>query len=341
MNASVSVLLRCLVLPVFMVGSIAANGAEIRERTFRFSHVQPKDSHFEAGVQKFAELVSQKSNRKITIKSFPAAMLGGDMQTVQALRSGTIDMTTLPPGLLVGLSKEFAVFDLPFLFNNFQEADELLDGKVGQKLMEKAPPGLVGLVYWDHGFRNVSNSKRPIARLEDFQGLKIRVSQSPMIIESIGGLGSNPLPMPFTEVYTSLETKAVDGQENPTAVFESNKFYEVQKYLSLTRHQYNPLIMLVSKKIWDQLNDDERKLLKEAADETRNYQRQVSRDMEKKALELVKAKGTLVNDVPPQEVERMRAKLVAVSEKLAREQIGEAIVKEVYAELERIRGASK
>ena len=124
-------------------------------------------------------------------------------------------------------------------------------------------------------------------------------------------------------------------------MFESNKFYEVQKYLSLTRHQYNPLIMLVSKKIWDQLNDDERKLLKEAADETRNYQRQVSRDMEKKALELVKAKGTLVNDVPPQEVERMRAKLTAVSEKLAREQIGEAIVKEVYAELERIRGTSK
>ncbi|MFT3961734.1 TRAP transporter substrate-binding protein [Propionivibrio sp.] len=341
MNASVSALLCCLVLPVFMVGSIAANGAEIRERTFRFSHVQPKESHFEAGVQKFAELVSQKSNKKITIKSFPAAMLGGDMQTVQALRSGTIDMTVLPPGLLVGLSKEFAVFDLPFLFNNFQEADELLDGKVGQKLMEKAPPGLVGLVYWDHGFRNVSNSKRPIARLEDFQGLKIRVSQSPMIIESIGGLGSNPLPMPFTEVYTSLETKAVDGQENPTAVFESNKFYEVQKYLSLTRHQYNPLIVLVSKKIWDQLNDDERKLLREAADETRNYQRQVSRDMEKKALELVKAKGAIVNDVPPQEVERMRAKLTAVSEKLAREQIGEAIVKEVYAELERIRATSK
>ena len=341
MNASVSTLLRCLVLPVFMLGSVAGNAAEIRERTFRFSHVQPKESHFEVGVQRFAELVSQKSNKKITIKSFPAAMLGGDMQTVQALRSGTIDMTTLPPGLLVGLSKEFAVFDLPFLFNSFQEADELLDGKVGQKLMEKAPPGLVGLVYWDHGFRNVSNSKRPIAKMEDFQGLKIRVSQSPMIIESIQGLGSNPLPMPFTEVYTSLETKAVDGQENPTAVFESNKFFEVQKYLSLTRHQYNPLIVLVSKKIWEQLNDDERKLLKEAADETRDYQRQVSREMEKKALDLVKAKGAVVNEVPAQEVERMRAKLVPVSEKLAKEQVGEAIVKDVYAELDRIRAAKK
>lgn len=341
MNASMSASLRCLALSVCLLGSIACNAAEIRERTLRFSHVQPKDSHFEAGVQKFAEIVSQKSNKKIVIKSFPAAMLGGDMQTVQALRSGTVDMTTLPPGLLVGLSKEFAVFDLPFLFNSFAEADELLDGKVGQRLLEKAPPGLVGLVYWDHGFRNVSNSKRPIAKMEDFQGLKIRVSQSPMIIESIGGLGSNPLPMPFTEVYTSLETKAVDGQENPTSVFESNKFFEVQKFLSLTRHQYNPLIVLISKKIWDQLNDDERKLLKEAADETRSYQRQVSRDMEKQALDVVKAKGIKVNDVSPQEVERMRAKLAPVSEKLAREYVGEAVVKEVYAELERIRAASK
>ena len=338
MNASFKSLLRCLVLPAFVLGSLSGQAyAQIRDKTFRFSHVQPKDSHFEAGVQKFNELLTQKSNNKLKIRSFPAGTLGGDMQTISALQGGTIDMTTLPPGLLVGLSKEFAVLDMPFLFNNFEEADTLLDGPIGTRLMEKAPAGLVGLVYWDHGFRNLSNSKRPVAKAEDFEGLKIRVSQSPMIIESIKGLGANALPMAFTELYTALESKAVDGQENPTAVFEVNRFNEVQKYLSITRHQYNPLIVLVSKKVWDQLNADEQKVVMEAAKETRLYQRQVSREMELKSLESLKKKGTLINEVSPQEFARMREKSVPVADKLAKEFVGEAVSKEVYDELARIR----
>jgi len=341
MNASFKTLLGCMILPVFVLGTLPSQAAEFRDKTFKFAHVQPKESHFEAGVQKFAELLAQKSNNKLKIKSFPGGMLGGDMQTVSALQGGTVDMTTLPPGLLVGLSKEFAVLDMPFLFNNFEEADTLLDGPIGAALMEKSPQGLVGLVYWDHGFRNLSNSKRPVNKLEDFDGLKIRVSQSPMIIESIKGLGANALPMAFTELYTALETKAVDGQENPTAVFEVNKFYEVQKYLSLTRHQYNPLIVLISKKTWDQLNADERKVVSEAAQETRIYQRKVSRDMEAKSVESLKKKGTLVNEVSPQEFARMREKSAPVADKLAKEFVGEAITKDVYAELAKIRAAKK
>ncbi len=338
MKASFKQVLRCMVIPAFVLGALAGPAAaEIRARTFKFSHVQPKDSHFEAGVQRFAELLAAKSNKKLKIKSYPAGTLGGDMQTISALQGGTIDMTTLPPGLLVGLSKEFAVLDMPFLFNNFEEADTLLDGPIGTRLMEKAPPGLVGLVYWDHGFRNLSNSKHPVAKVEDFEGLKIRVSQSPMIIESIKGLGANALPMAFTELYTALETKAVDGQENPTAVFEVNKFNEVQKYLSITRHQYNPLIVLISQKVWDQLNPEEQKVMMEAAKETRQYQRKVSRDMEAKSLESLKKKGTLINDVTLEDFAKMREKSVPVAEKLAKEFVGEAISKEVYDELARIR----
>ncbi|MEK8027639.1 TRAP transporter substrate-binding protein [Pseudaquabacterium rugosum] len=324
--------------PLLAVFAAPVAAQEIREHTLKFAFVQPKESHMGAGAQRFAELVAARSKGRMQVKLFPGGTLGGDIQTLSALQGGTIEMTTLPPGLMVGLAKPFAVFDMPFLFNSFAEADALLDGPVGQKLMTHAPAGLVGLAYWDHGFRNLSNSRRPVARLEDFAGLKVRVSQSPMIIETINGLGANATPMAFTEVYSALETKAVDGQENPTAVFDANKFNEVQKHLSITRHQYNPLIVLASGKAWARLNEAERKLLTEAATETRAYQRQVSREMEAKSTASLKSRGTVVTEPSAAEIERMRRHLAPVSAKLAKD-IGEALVAEVTAEVQRLRAS--
>ncbi|SDH02794.1 DctP family TRAP transporter solute-binding subunit [Propionivibrio dicarboxylicus] len=332
----ISSLSKCLfALSTFALVNVSH--ADIRPHTFKFAHVLSKASHYEAGAQKFAEILAKKSNNKLIIKTYPDGTLGGEVQVIQALRSGTVDITTCNPGMLIGLNKNFGVFDMPFMFNDHSEADAILDGRIGKSLLDNPPPGLVGLAYWDHGFRNVSNSKRPIVKMEDIDGLKIRVSQSPMIIETIRGLNANPLPMPFTELYTALETKAVDGQENPNGIFEFNKLYEVQKYLSLTQHQYNPLIVLFSKKIWDELNSDEQKLVREAAAETVSYQRKFLRDMNSNALVSLKEKGTIINDVSAQEKERMRNKLRPVSERLAKEQVNEAIVKDVMAELEKIR----
>jgi tripartite ATP-independent transporter DctP family solute receptor len=332
---------RVSMLPICIAAlAFGAQAQDVRERVIKFSHVQPKNSHMDAGAQKFADLVAQKSNKKITVRVYPGGALGGDIQTLSALQGGTVEMTTMPPGLMIGLSKEYAVFDLPFLFNTFQEADELLDGQVGKALMEKTPPGVVGLAYWDHGFRNLTNNRRPVARAEDFQGLKIRVAQSPMIINTINGLGANATPMSFTELYGALEAKAVDGQENPTSVIEANKFYEVQKYLTLSRHQYNPLIVIASRKMWDQLTADERKILTDAAVEARAYQRAVSRDMDNKALASLKAQGMQVTEVSDAERRNIIEKLKPVSEKLAKD-IGEPLVKQVRAEIDRIRGISK
>lgn len=337
---------RLLALPIALTATTAAmipghtaRAAEFRERTIKFAHVQPKDSHMDAGAQKFAELVKAGSGGKLTIKVFPGGTLGGDLQTLAALQGGTVEMTTMPPGLMVGLNKEYAVFDLPFLFTSFKEADALLDGPVGRTLLEKTPSGVVGLAYWDHGFRNLTNSRRPVRTLEDFQGLKIRVTQSPMIIETINGLGANATPMSFTELYPALETRAVDGQENPSAVIVANKFFEVQKHIALTRHQYNPLIVLFSRKVWDQLNGDERALLTGAATEARLYQRQVSRDMDARAVAELQAKGMQVTEISDAERTRLQERLAPVSEKLARD-IGEPLVRQVRAELERIRSGA-
>ena len=319
-----------------MLAGMQAQAADIKERNFRFSFVQPKESHMGYGAQKFADLVAQKSGNKMKVKLFPSGTLGGDLQTVSALQGGTLDITTLPPGLLVGLNKEFGAFDLPFLFDNFREADAVLDGAVGKRYMERLPQGLVGLAYWDHGFRNVSNNRRAIARLEDFNGLKLRTLQAPLVIDTFTALGANAVPMPFTELYTAMETKAVDGQDNPVVAFETNKFYEVQKYLSLTRHVYNPLIVLISRKAWDQLSADEREVLTSAAAESRADQRKVSREMEAKAIEDVKKKGVTVTDISPQERARMRDKVRPVTEKYVKE-IGEDLVKTFYAEIDKVR----
>lgn len=323
----------------FVFGA-TAHAQDVRERVIKFSHVQPKNSHMDAGAQKFADLVAQKSNKKITVRVYPGGSLGGDIQTLSALQGGTIEMTTMPPGLMIGLSKEYAVFDLPFLFNSFQEADEFLDGPMGKSMLDKTPAGVIGLAYWDHGFRNLTNNRRPVTRAEDFQGLKIRVAQSPMIINTINGLGANATPMSFTELYAALESRAVDGQENPTSVIEANKFFEVQKYLTLSRHQYNPLIVLSSRKMWDQLTPDERKILTDAAIEARAYQRTVSRDMDSKALASLKSAGMQVSEISETERKNMIEKLKPVSEKLAKD-IGEPLVKQVRAEMDRIRAASK
>lgn len=328
-------LLGLLAPALFACGAYAA---DIKERTLKFSFVQPQDSHMGFGAKKFADLVAQKSGNKMKVRLFPGGTLGGDLQTVSALQGGTVEITTLPPSLLVGLNKEYGAFDLPFLFNDFTEADAVLDGPVGKRFLERAPQGLVGLAYWDHGFRNVSNSRKPLAKAEDFQGLKLRVVQTPLMIESFNTLGANAVPLPFTELFTAMETRAVDGQDNPIVAFETNKFHEVQKHLSTTRHVYNPLIVLVSKKVWDGMSADERQVLASAANETRVEQRGVSREMEAKSIANVKAKGVTVTEISPAERARMRDKVKPVIDKFARE-LGDDVVKPFYAEIDKVRSA--
>jgi len=215
----------------------------------------------------------------------------------------------------------------------------VLDGPVGRKLMDKLPEkGLIGLGFMEQGYRSISNSKRPITRLEDIQGLKIRTIQNPLYLDMLNALGANAVPMPFPELYTALEQKAVDGQENPYATVEASKFYEVQKYFSNTRHIYNSQMMMVSKKFWDQLSADEKKILQDSSNEASAYQRKVAREMSEKSRQALIKAGMQINDLSPQELQRMRDKVKPVIDKYSA-QVGEPLVKEFYAELEKARKA--
>jgi TRAP-type transport system periplasmic protein len=313
--------------------------AEIKERTIRFAFQNAQEHPQGQGAKKFADLVEQKSGGKIKVRLFPSGQLGGDLQTVSSLQGGTLDVTVLNAGLLSSQVKEFGLFDLPFLFDSGKQADTVVDGPFGQKLAESlAPKNLVGLGYWDLGFRNLTNSRRPVAKLEDIQGLKIRVLQSPLYIDLFNTLGANAVPLPFPELYTALEQKTVDGQENPATVIQTSKFAEVQKHLTFTRHIYNPQIVIFSKRVWDRYDPEEKKLIEDAAAEAKVYQRQVSRDAEAKAVEQLKAQGMQLTELSPDEIARLRDKVKPVTEKFAKE-ANEASVKELFAEVEKARAA--
>ena len=315
-------------------GSLAA---DIKERTIKYAVLYDIDHPHGLGAKKFAELVGQKSGGKINVKTYAGATLGGEIAVVSSMQGGTIEMSAIGTPQLVGLVKEYSVLDFPFLFNDEKEADAIVDGPIGTKLLDRLPEkGLIGLVFFEHGFRQLTNSKRPVGKLEDLQGLKIRVQQNAVAIDTFNALGANAVPLPFPELYTALEQKAVDGQENPFNSIEVAKFYEVQKYLSVTKHNYTPLVLLVSKKFWDKLTPDEKKILRESATEARAYQRKVSRELNEKSLQNLKAKGMEVTVISPQEMARMREKTKPVADKYTKE-VGEPLVNELYAEIDKVR----
>ena len=310
--------------------------AQINERTFRFATNNPAGHPIPVGAEKWAEIVKEKSGGKMTIKVFPGAVLGGDVQVLSSVQGGTIDFMSMNSGILQSQVKEFAVLDFPFLFNDGKEADKILDGVIGKQLADLLPPkGLINLAYFELGFRQLTNNRRPINRMEDISGLKIRVIQSPIYIDTFNALGANALPMPFPEVYTSLEQKIIDGQENPTSVVESNKLFEVQKHLTITNHIYNPQSLLSSKKTWDKLTKDEQNLLQSAAIEATKFQRQFARDTADKSFDALK-KTMQVTVLSPEEITKIRDKLKPVIEKYS-VSAGPELVKQLLSELEKMR----
>jgi tripartite ATP-independent transporter DctP family solute receptor len=325
-----------IAVPVALVVQ-QASAADIKERLIKVSHVVPKDHPFQLGVNKFAEVAAEKSGGKIKVRGYPDGQLGAELQSIAAAQGGVLEMALVSTAATASTVKEFGVYDLPFLFNTHKEADLILDGPVGRRLLDKLPEkGLIGLCYFENGFRHVTNSKRPIARIEDFKGLKIRTIQNPVFIDIFNTLGANATPLPFTEVFTALESKAIDGQETPYSNIHGNKFYEVQKYVSETGHIYGAAVVLVSKKFWDRLSKDEQTILQDSCNAARDYQRQVNRELDPKLLAEIKAKGVIYTAITPEERARMREALKPVYDKYSAV-LGEDLVKSVLSELSKAR----
>src|SRR4051812_46024706 len=292
--------------------------AQVQERTIRWGHLNNTDHPVSFGVQKVTEILAAKSGGKLKIREFAASQLGNEMQQQSALRGGTQEMMSASTTSLASVVKEFGLLDFPFLVSTTDQADALVAGPFG-KAMDETLPGkdLIGLGYWGLGFRNTTNSKLPIAKLEDFAGLKLRVIPNPVYLDTFKAFKANPVPMNFGELYTALENKTVDGQENPYTVILSNKFYEVQKYVSATSHTFTENIIIISKKFWDRMSPEEQKMLKDSIAEARDYQREQTRLAAEKSLAELKAKGMQFNEISPAEHARMREATKAVAERFS------------------------
>src|SRR6478735_10169909 len=319
-----------------LVAAAGVGAQDVQERTIKFGHLNNPDHPTSLGVRKFAEIVAAKSGGKIKVTEYASSQLGNELQQQAALQGGVQEMLVASTTSLNGIVKEFGLLDFPFLFANEKQADAVVDGPLGKALTAKLPEkGLIVLGFFDLGFRNVTNSKRPITKGSDLEGLKLRVIPNPVFLETFKTFKANPLPMPFAELYGALESKAVDGQENPFAVIESSKFYEVQKYVSGTNHVYATNPIQISKRFWDKLSPAEQKILQEAAIEAQNWQRTVSREVSGKALADLKAKGMAFNDIAPAEINKMRVAVKPVYEKFSAS-YEPAIVTLFKSELERV-----
>jgi len=314
--------------------------AQFAERTIRVSNGINQEHPVGNGVAKMTACLTEKSGGKMKLQAFWGGALGGDLQATQALRSGTQEMVVTSTSPLVGILPDLGVFDLPFLFASEKEADAILDGSFGKFVSDKLPAvGLVNLSYWENGFRNLTNSKKPVEKVEDFPGLKVRVMQNNVFLDTFKTVGANAVPMAFQEVFAALETKAIDGQENPFVTIDTSKMYEVQKFLSVTRHAYTPFVVLYSKTLFDKLSADEQKALVDCAAVGQAEQRSVSRTLNDTSLANLKKQGMAVNEISADQQKRLRDAVKPVYER-ASASVGKETVERMLAELAKLRGTN-
>ena len=315
---------------------VSVQAQEVQERTIRWGHLNNSDHPISFGVQKVAEILAAKSGGKLKIREFPASQLGNEMQMQSAVRGGTQEMVSVSTTSMATVIKDFGVLDFPFIVGSVEQAEALILGPFGKAMLESmTEKDMIGLGYWGLGFRNVTNSTRPITKLEDFSGLKLRVIPNPVYLDTFKAFKANPVPMNFGEVYTALETKTIDGQENPYSVILSNKFYEVQKFVSATNHTYTQNVISVSKKFWDSLSPAERKMLQDSFNEARDDQKKKTIAAADAALGELKAKGMQFNEIAPAEMARIREAAKPVIGKFSAD-LDQAKVSLFKSELERV-----
>ncbi|MBH0238937.1 TRAP transporter substrate-binding protein [Methylobrevis albus] len=294
-----------LAMLALALGTVPALAQDV---TIRFGYGLNEESTQGEGARFLAKEIDRLSEGRLKMDTFGGGTLGPDLQMQNALIGGAQEMMVGSTATLVGLIPDFGVWDVPFLFANEKEADHVLDGPAGQALLETLDAqGLVGLVYWENGFRNLTNSVRPIATAEDLAGIKLRVMQNPVFLDTFAATGASPIPLAFSELFTALEMRTVDGQENPVTTIQSSRFFEVQKYLTITNHVYSPWIVLASKSWWDGLSAADQEVIRQAAVASRDFEREYSRAASSKAVEALKAEGMEVTVMTPEELAKVAA----------------------------------
>ena len=293
-------------------GSAGGDGATV---VLRASHSCANTHPYQLGLERFAELVKEKTNGAVEIDIFHSAQLGDERANIEDLQMGTLDIAVSSTGPLGNFVEDFLILDLPFLFTSYDHAHAVLDGEIGQNLLAKLDNvGIVGGAFWENGFREMTNSKHPINSVADCAGLKLRCMENQVHMDAFSALGMDPTPMAWSEVFTSLQQKVIDGQENPIAVIYSNAVYEAQDYLAITNHVYSPSVILFSKAVFDKLDPAYQTALMEAAAEAADYERSCCEDNETAQISEMEEKGL---QVTYPDVTEFQAAMAPVYEKYA------------------------
>lgn len=290
-------MLRCFLYFAVILCSMVASSA-VNGMTIKLGVVTKPGSAQNIVAEKFKESVEKQSDGKIEVKIFHSKSIGTETEILQQIQMNTIQMGVITAGPFDTFDPIVRVVNYPFLFKDNAQADQILDGPLGKEILQSLESaGFKGLCFSENGFRNLTNNRQPVKGPEDIKGLKIRVMASALHRAIWQALGANPTPMPWP-IYTELEQGVIDGQENPLWVLEVYKFYEVQKYMTLTRHVYSPHIDVASLAWWQTLDPKTQELLQKAMYDAALYQRQDNRSKDDKRLQMLKEKGFIVEEHP-------------------------------------------
>ncbi|MBR9770704.1 MAG: DctP family TRAP transporter solute-binding subunit [Gammaproteobacteria bacterium] len=273
--------------------------ADMAPVKLRLAHVVNEQDGFHIAATKFEELVEARTEGKVDVEIFPNATLGDERTLLEGMQIGTVDMGVITNGPVANFVEPMAVFELPFLFASPEEAYSVLDGPIGQELLDRlADVNLKGLAYAERGFRNLTNSERPVASPEDIDGLRIRVMENPVYVDTFRELGANAVPMAWTEALTAMQQGTIDGQENPINVIHSFKLNETQDYMTLSRHTYAPAIFVMGMPSWQKLPEAAQEVVEAAAQEAAEYEREQNAAMAEQQLAELKEAGMQIEESP-------------------------------------------
>ena len=286
----------------------SAPKAEAKKMVLRYAENQAQEYPTTQAAYKFAELVEQKTDGRIHIDVYHGGQLGDEKAVIEQLQFGAIDFTRVSISPLAEFDKSLNVLQLPYLYKDAAQMWRVLEGDIGENFLkgvEKA--GLIGLSWFDAGARNFYNSKKPVTKLDDLKGLKIRVQESQLMMGMVAALGASATPMAYGEVYSGLQTGVIDGAENNWPSYDSVSHYEVAKYYVLDEHTRVPEMQMVSKITWDKISPEDQKIIKECALESAKLERELWAAKEGASEAKVKAAGSVITELEPGEKEKFQA----------------------------------
>ncbi|WP_066304303.1 TRAP transporter substrate-binding protein [Bacillus sp. FJAT-29814] len=284
-------------------------GSDQKTYHFRLGHIFSEDHAVNKGAKKFAELLAEKTDNRVKIDIYPASQLGGDPALGESLQNGSLDMAVLNQGSMSGSDPRFELGNLPYLVGTYKEADQIFygDGAIASEVRKYlVDNGIHPLEFFENDFRALTNSERAITKIEDMKGLKLRVPPTKMLTAFFKNLGSLPTVVDISELYTGLQQGTVNGQDNGVLLTYGNKYYEVQKHLTLLNHLYTTAGLVVSQQVWDTLPSDIQQAMQEAAEEASLYQRDLNRDSINKEIKEMEKAGVKVTELKPEELDRFR-----------------------------------